>query len=90
MMETLDGDDEKLRDTNGRECVRDIVQFVRFRECAARGNLAEEVLKEVPEQVCQYMESINYVPRPVQVDQTVYMMEQKATPAQQIVGHAFA
>lgn len=25
MMETLDGDDEKLRDTHGRECVRDIV-----------------------------------------------------------------
>lgn len=36
------------------------------------------------------MESINYVPRPVQVDQAVYMMEQRATPAQQIVGHAFA
>lgn len=45
----LDGDDEPLRDSAGRVCSRDIVQFVKFNECMARGNLAEEVLKEVPE-----------------------------------------
>lgn len=80
MMEELDGDEQKLRDSNGRECARDIVQFVRFRECAAKGNLAEEVLKEIPEQLCSYMESINYVPRPVQVDPNVYMVQAQATP----------
>ena len=47
-MEVLDGDDQRLS-SNGRFAARDIVQFVRFRECVARGNLAEEVLKEIPE-----------------------------------------
>jgi hypothetical protein len=49
MMEQLDGDTEPLRDAQGRLCSRDIVQFVRYRECMLRGNLAEEVLKEIPE-----------------------------------------
>ena len=47
-MEELDGDGGVLRDDMGKPVVRDIVQFVRFNECVARGNLAEEVLKEVP------------------------------------------
>lgn len=34
----------------------------------ARGNLAEEVLKEIPDQVCQHMESIGFVPAPVQIN----------------------
>lgn len=48
-MEELDGDGALLRDNNGRACQRDIVQFVEFRECVKRGNLAEEVLREVPD-----------------------------------------
>lgn len=74
MMEQLDGDEEPLRDARGQICKRDIVQFVRYRECMARGNLAEEVLKEIPEQVCGYMDSVGYVPRPVQFDPNLYMV----------------
>lgn len=48
-MQKLDGDDEPLTNTSGKKCSRDIVQFVKFQECTARGNLAEEVLKEVPD-----------------------------------------
>ena len=55
-MEELDGDDGRLRNSRGVPAARDIVQFVRFNECMQRGNLAEQVLKEVPEQVCSYME----------------------------------
>ena len=62
MMEELDSDDALLRDDRGNTAKRDIVQFVRFKESIKRGNLAEEVLKEVPEQVCGFMESINYQP----------------------------
>ena len=61
-MEELDGDGALLRDNNGRACLRDIVQFVEFRECTKRGNLAEEVLREVPDQVCQYYERIGFKP----------------------------
>ena len=68
MMEELDSDEALLRDDNGRAAKRDIVQFVRFRESMARGNLAEEVLKEIPEQVCLYMEGIGFKPTKVQAD----------------------
>ena len=61
-MEALDGDGGRLRNSSGVACARDIVQFVEFSKCIARGNLAEEVLKEVPEQVCSYMERIGYNP----------------------------
>lgn len=64
-MEELDGDDGILRDHSGRGVDRDIVQFVRFNECIARGNLAEEVLKEIPTQLCGYMERTGYVPQAV-------------------------
>jgi len=40
-MEELDGDDGVLRDSTGRRCLRDIVQFVEFSTCMARGDLAE-------------------------------------------------
>ena len=55
-MIALDSDDVLLKDDDGRPCTRDIVQFVKFLECIDKGNLAEEVLKEVPDQVCLYME----------------------------------
>ena len=56
MMVDLDSDEVLLKDDDGRSCTRDIVQFVKFLECIEKGNLAEEVLKEVPDQVCLYME----------------------------------
>ena len=62
-MEELDGDGALLRDDYGRACVRDIVQFVEFREATKRGNLAEEVLREVPDQVCLHYEKIGFVPQ---------------------------
>ena len=55
-MEELDSDETLLRDDSGRSAARDIVQFVRFREANAQGRLAEEVLKEIPEQLMLYME----------------------------------
>lgn len=51
-MQELDGDDVVLRNAAGQPTLRDIVQFVEFREFKNRGDmsvLAEEVLKEVPD-----------------------------------------
>ena len=68
-MQELDGDDGVLRDRAGRAIKRDIVQFVQFNQAVARGNLAEEVLKEVPKQLCSYMEQIGFIP--IAVAQTI-------------------
>ena len=67
-MEELDGDGGRIRNSRGIAAARDIVQFVEFNQCVARGNLAEEVLKEVPEQVCSYMERIGFKPMAIQQD----------------------
>ena len=48
MMDDLDSDEKLLKDDKNRRAKRDIVQFVRFQEAISRGNLAEEVLKEIP------------------------------------------
>jgi len=48
MMEQLDGDEQRLKSGNVF-AVRDIVQFVRYLECSQAGNLAEQVLKELPD-----------------------------------------
>ena len=55
-MEELDGEDGILRDDAGRRCEREIVQFVEYSASAARGDLANQIMKEVPDQVCSYME----------------------------------
>lgn len=62
-MEALDGDEVGLCNSQGQPVSRDIVQFVEFNQCVARGNLNEEVLKEVPAQVCGYMEANGIVPQ---------------------------
>ena len=49
MMVDLDSDEMLLADDDGRPCTRDIVQFVRFLDCLKKGNLAEEVLMEIPD-----------------------------------------
>ena len=64
-MEKLDGDDGVLKDNFGRCAKRDIVQFVRFNEAVRKGNLAEEVLREIPEQLCLHMENIGFKPQMV-------------------------
>ena len=68
-MEELDGDGEVLRNQQGQAVSRDIVQFVEFNKCMARGDLAEQVLMEVPAQVCSYMERKGY--QPVALQQSV-------------------
>lgn len=59
-MEELDGDGGRLCNSRGQPLCRDIVQFVEYNRCQARGDLAEQVLKEVPDQVCDYMEHIGF------------------------------
>lgn len=54
-MDELDGDGQPLRDDRGRSCSRDIVQFVAYNKAVSLGNLAEQVLKEVPTQLCSHM-----------------------------------
>ena len=55
-MEMLDSDDALLRDSGGREALRDIVQFVPFRDFHGNGaGLARAVLAELPGQISQFM-----------------------------------
>lgn len=48
-MHALDSDGQLLKDDNGRQAMRDIVQFLEYNKCAENGTLAEEVLKEIPD-----------------------------------------
>jgi len=65
-MEVLDGDDGVLRDGRGKQAMGDIVQFVPFRQFANMppGALAEETLKEVPDQFLSYMRRNGIAPMP--------------------------
>jgi Copine len=61
-MRRLDGDKERLRSSKGVLAIRDIVQFVKLTDyCSAKdgmanmSGLAEEVLKELPDQIIDYM-----------------------------------
>ena len=56
-MDQLDSDNAILKDSAGNTALRDVVQFVRYNEVAKQGYqaLSEEVLKEVPEQVTQFL-----------------------------------
>ena len=51
-MEFLDSDDKMLKDKKKNKAKRDIVQFVPLTRAKAMGNLQEEVMREIPEQVC--------------------------------------
>uniref|UniRef100_A0A8C2JQL4 Copine-2 n=1 Tax=Cyprinus carpio TaxID=7962 RepID=A0A8C2JQL4_CYPCA len=63
-MEFLDGDSSALRSYTGEEAVRDIVQFVPFRDFrnAPKETLAKSVLAELPQQVTQYFKQKNLSP----------------------------
>uniref|UniRef100_A0A8C6IRV6 Copine-2 n=1 Tax=Melopsittacus undulatus TaxID=13146 RepID=A0A8C6IRV6_MELUD len=63
-MEFLDGDSRVLRSHTGEEAVRDIVQFVPFRDFrnAPKETLAKAVLAELPQQVVQYFKHQNLPP----------------------------
>ncbi|XP_035571718.1 copine-7 isoform X2 [Canis lupus familiaris] len=64
-MQTLDGDDGVLRSPRGEPALRDIVQFVPFRELksASPAALAKCVLAEVPRQVVEYYSHKELPPR---------------------------
>uniref|UniRef100_A0A2K5PS37 Copine-7 n=1 Tax=Cebus imitator TaxID=2715852 RepID=A0A2K5PS37_CEBIM len=64
-MQVLDGDDGVLRSPRGEPALRDIVQFVPFRELknASPAALAKCVLAEVPKQVVEYYNHRGLPPR---------------------------
>ena len=68
MMIELDSDDKALKDDKNNEAKRDIVQFVKYDQSIEMGNLGVEVLKEIPAQVCRYMEMVGYEPKKVNAD----------------------
>ncbi|CAF98783.1 unnamed protein product [Tetraodon nigroviridis] len=63
-MEFLDGDDGRLRSTAGEAAMRDIVQFVPFRQFkdAPPEALAKSVLAEVPTQLVDFFNTMKLVP----------------------------
>ena len=68
-MDELDGDTVRLTAPDGRMAVRDIVQFVPFRNCLRNSEisghqLAKEVLAEIPNQFIGYMKANGIVPKP--------------------------
>ncbi|DAA20172.1 copine-7 [Bos taurus] len=64
-MQVLDGDDGVLRSPRGEPALRDIVQFVPFRELksASPAALAKSVLAEVPRQLVEYYSHKELPPR---------------------------
>eukprot|EP01029_Cantina_marsupialis_P003194 TRINITY_DN1303_c0_g3_i2.p1 TRINITY_DN1303_c0_g3~~TRINITY_DN1303_c0_g3_i2.p1 ORF type:complete len:576 (+),score=188.39 TRINITY_DN1303_c0_g3_i2:43-1770(+) len=64
-MEMLDGDDGVLK-SGGRAAVRDIVQFVPFRDFKHKhfSYLAKHTLAEIPGQFLKYMKACGIVPNP--------------------------
>jgi len=64
-MDILDADDEPLKHSNGEIMHRDIVQFVPFNEFKQEaGILAAETLREIPDQVTDYMKMVGAFPLP--------------------------
>lgn len=63
-MEALDSDGRLLRNSKNVPAQRDIVQFVRFSDYGQSdiGRLAEEVLREMPDQIVSYMEANHIKP----------------------------
>lgn len=75
-MNRLDGDGG-LYGSKGQKAVRDIVQFVPFRDVQFNPDvLAQNLLAELPNQVVQYYQSIGVNPRapPPQADMSQMMM----------------
>uniref|UniRef100_A0A8D3EDE4 Copine-3 n=1 Tax=Scophthalmus maximus TaxID=52904 RepID=A0A8D3EDE4_SCOMX len=63
-MEVLDGDDGILRSATGEAAMRDIVQFVPFRQFQNAGTaaLAQSVLAELPDQVASFFNLFDLKP----------------------------
>ncbi len=61
-MRVLDGDGPGgLKDNHQRRAVRDIVQFVEFTQAVKKGDLAEQVLAELPGQFLSFVEKTGAV-----------------------------
>lgn len=67
-MVELDGDSGRLTNSKNESCNRDIVQFVEFNEAMRRGDLAEQILKEIPNQLVTFVESTNFSFEPLDLD----------------------
>ena len=66
-MESLDSDSSLLKDKFGRVSSRDIVQFVEFNNYKNDVTyLHEDVLREVPGQLVQYMLNNRIPPKPIE------------------------
>uniref|UniRef100_A0A7N6FD52 C2 domain-containing protein n=1 Tax=Anabas testudineus TaxID=64144 RepID=A0A7N6FD52_ANATE len=63
-MEFLDGDDGRLRSQTGEAALRDIVQFVPFRQFqnAPREALSKSVLAEIPGQLVEFLNTMKLAP----------------------------
>lgn len=62
-MDILDADNNPLISSNGVKAARDLVQFVPFSKFQNNGiKLAEQVLEEVPQQICEYYKMNNLIP----------------------------
>jgi hypothetical protein len=86
-METLDGDNG-LTNTKGVRCTRDIVQFVPFRDVGNNSaSLAQELLRELPNQVVQYMNIIGKPPNPPQPVDINNLVAPKIAAEVGLVGH---
>lgn len=86
-METLDGDNG-LTDSKGFRCPRDIVQFVPFRDVGNNSaTLAQELLRELPNQVVQYMKVIGKPPGAVQAVDINKLVAPKLAAEVNLVGH---
>lgn len=64
-MDTLDADETPLRDSRGTQMMRDIVQFVPFRECENNpAMLTKEVLAEIPREIVNFFQKKGISPNP--------------------------
>ena len=64
-MELLDGDDGVLKNSKGQPVSRDIIQFVPLRKFAGNvTKLADETLREIPQQLTQYFLKRGIYPSP--------------------------
>ena len=63
-MQFLDSDKQPLRAPSGATAIRDIVQFVAYREFSSQppAALAAAVLEELPSQVVQFFRMNNVAP----------------------------
>eukprot|EP01123_Difflugia_compressa_P003686 TRINITY_DN1494_c0_g1_i2.p1 TRINITY_DN1494_c0_g1~~TRINITY_DN1494_c0_g1_i2.p1 ORF type:complete len:459 (+),score=133.80 TRINITY_DN1494_c0_g1_i2:164-1378(+) len=78
-MNILDGDERKLK-AAGRECLRDIVQFVPYRDFkrGPPGALSTAVLAEIPGQFMDYMQKNKIAPQPPPDEKEIAKLQQLA------------